>query len=108
MDSDAVVIFVGLGIAVVGFAILAASLWRGGSRSLPLALLLGTALVAGMCYLIAESTPGFLGGLGWFLAAMALLAGPGAGLLLGIIIGMVRDAISPQSPKAPPPDKAAP
>lgn len=108
MDSEAVLIFIGIGIVVVGFAILAASLWREGSRSLPLALLLVTGLSAAMCYVIGEGTPGFLGGLGWILAAMALLAGPGAGLLVGIISGAVREAYSPQPPKSPLTDKTAP
>ena len=105
MESEAVLMILGLGIVVIGFAILAASLWRAGSRSLPLALLLATGLMAAMCYVIGAGTPGFLGGLGWILASMALLAGPGAGLLLGIIIGAVREAISPSAPLPPPSDE---
>ena len=104
MEPELIPYFLGLIAILAGCAVMNCKLWRGGAEALPVALLIGAILIAAMCYLIGEGTPGFLGGLGWILAAMAIAGGPALGLLIGLILG----AILGRYPATAPSEKAAP
>ncbi|MEZ5796435.1 MAG: cyanophycin synthetase [Paracoccaceae bacterium] len=90
-----------LGLTVLGGAVLGTHLWRAGQRVAHVLALVVIAVTGGTFWLIGEGmSNGWFAGLGWVVAGLALWAGPGLGMLIGLLIGL---ALGPYPQKEGPP-----
>ncbi|MBK8441098.1 MAG: hypothetical protein IPL38_16915 [Rhodobacter sp.] len=83
-------IFFALGLVMLVSAAVALHRWRTGHRTETLVILGAITLVAGLLFAIGNGmTRGFPAGMQYVLAAFALLAGPGLGWLVGLVLGLI-------------------
>lgn len=83
----AVVMILVIGVSVSG----ALHLWRDGKKTAVLVSLGVIITIALFLFLVGQSAKccGMVPGLEWVIASFALLAGPGLGVLIGVLVGLI-------------------